>query len=167
MSLETDIAQLEQQEETLRFKKFDEADAWALGNILRDLAVAKTLPMVLDIRIGIRPLFYFAMPETTPENPDWVRRKYNTVMRFQKSSYRVGREYQHKGNKFDAARGLDEMQYASAGGSFPIHIIGTGVVGAVTVSGIPQREDHNFVVQAIAQFLNMDGAKIALGLEAK
>jgi uncharacterized protein (UPF0303 family) len=165
VSLTTDIDRLNLQEETLRFKKFDEADAWALGNILRDLAVRKSLPMVLDIRIGSRPLFYAAMPGTTPENPDWVRRKVNTVLRFYKSSYRVGREFEHKGNTFDESRGVNPMEHANAGGSFPIHIIGTGVVGAVTVSGIPQREDHNFVVEAIATFLKVDFESIALGPE--
>jgi uncharacterized protein (UPF0303 family) len=166
VSLETDVTQLTKQEEILRFKKCDEADAWALGTILREIAERKNLPMVIDIRIGIRPLFYVAMPGTTPENPDWVRRKVNTVYRFQKSSYRVGREYDLRGVKFDASRGIDPLEYANAGGSFPIHIIGTGVVGAVTVSGIPQREDHNFVTEGIARHLDIDFAKIALGPEA-
>lgn len=165
MSLVDDIACMKQQEEVLRFAKFDEADAWALGQILRNMADAKNLPMVMDIRIGARPLFYFAMPGTTPENPDWVRRKVNTVMRFHKSSYRVGREYEERGVGFDANRGLDVMDYANAGGGFPIHIIGTGVVGAVTVSGIPQRDDHNFVTEAIATFLKIDFAMIKLGPE--
>ena len=166
MSLVDDIACLKKQEEVLRFSKFDEADAWALGQILRAQAEARNLPMVMDIRIGTRPLFYVAMPGTTPENPDWVRRKVNTVIRFQKSSYRVGREYEEKGAGFDASRGIDVMDYANAGGGFPIHIIGTGVVGAITVSGIPQRDDHNFVTEAIAIFLKVDFAKIALAPEA-
>jgi uncharacterized protein (UPF0303 family) len=165
MNLEQDVARITEQEALLRFKKFDESDAWALGCILRDQALAKSLPMVLDIRIGTRPMFYFAMPGTTPENPDWVRRKYNSVMRFHKSSYLIGREYELRGAKFDLSRGIDPLEYTNAGGSFPIHIIGTGVIGAVTVSGIPQREDHNFVTQAIAKFLNVDFSKIALSTE--
>jgi uncharacterized protein (UPF0303 family) len=58
------------------------------------------------------------------------------------------------------------MQYAPAGGGFPIRIIGTGVVGAVTVSGVPQREDHNFVAECIAQHLGVNYADTALGPEA-
>lgn len=165
MSLDTDITQITQQEKLLRFAKLDESDAWALGLVMRELAMQKALPLVMDIRIGTRPLFYSVMPGTTPENPDWVRRKYNTVMRFHKSSYHVGRELESTGKKFDATRGIDPMDYAKEGGGFPIHIIGTGVVGAVTVSGIPQRSDHNFVVEAIAIFLKMDLTKLALGPE--
>jgi uncharacterized protein (UPF0303 family) len=166
MSLEQDVERLKHQEDLLRFKKFDEGDAWVLGTIMHDFAKAGNLPLVLDIRIGNRPMFYFAMPGTTPENPDWVRRKINTVMRFHKSSYLIGKEYELRGVKFDSSRGIDPLEYANAGGGFPINIIGTGVVGSVTVSGIPQREDHNFVTQAIAKFLNIDFASVALPPES-
>lgn len=165
MSLIADIARLALQEERLRFAKFDEADAWALGSRMRAAAEARKLPLVVDIRVAGRPLFYAALPGTTPENPDWVRRKIATVMRFHKSSYRVGREYESKGQKFDESRGLPPLDYAPAGGGFPIHIIGTGVVGSVTVSGVPQREDHNFVVEQLCEFLGVPYAEVALGPE--
>ena len=165
MSLESDIAQIARQEEQLRFSAFNEADAWALGSRMRAAAVERKLPFVIDIRIGNRPLFFTALAGSTPENPDWVRRKVNTVMRFHKSSYRVGREHELQGRKFDSSRGLDPMDYAPAGGGFPIHIIGTGVIGVITVSGVPQREDHGFVVEMIAANLGIDPAPLALGPE--
>ncbi|MFM8747366.1 MAG: heme-degrading domain-containing protein [Aestuariivirga sp.] len=166
MTLETDIAQIARQEEALRFHGFSEADAWALGSLMRQAAVEQALPFVIDIRIGNRPLFYTALPGSTPENPDWVRRKANTVSRFHKSSYRVGREYQLQGKAFDASRGIDPMDHAMAGGGFPIHLAGTGVVGAVTVSGVPQRQDHEFVVEMLCRFLKQDYRGLALGPEA-
>ena len=109
MSLESDIAQIARQEEALRFAQFSEADAWALGSLMRSRAEERKLPFVIDIRIGNRPLFYTALPGTTPENPDWVRRKVNTVLRFHKSSYRVGREHDLQGRKLDASRGMDPI----------------------------------------------------------
>lgn len=78
--LESEIARLKQQEERLVFQSFSEEEAWKLGSAMRALAQERKLPLVMDIRIGIRPLFYCAMPGTTPENPDWVRRKINTVI---------------------------------------------------------------------------------------
>jgi uncharacterized protein (UPF0303 family) len=167
MSIQSDIALIAQQEEALRFKAFSEADAWMLGSQMRSAAEARGLPLVIDIRIGTRPLFYTALPGTTPENPDWVRRKVNTVYRFQKSSYCVGREFALKGNVFDASRGLNPMDFASAGGGFPIHILGTGVVGAVTVSGIPQREDHGFVAGMLCKYLNVDYRPLELPPETE
>ncbi len=166
MSLADDIACLKRQEEQLQFKTFDEAAAWKLGSQMREQALARKLPLVIDVRVGIRTLFYVALPGTTPENPDWVRRKVNTVYRFEACSYRVGLEYKQRGANFDTSRGINAMDYAPAGGGFPIRIIGTGLVGAVTVSGIPQRDDHGFVAESIAQYLGIAYAGIALGPEA-
>ncbi|MCX7350860.1 MAG: heme-degrading domain-containing protein [Alphaproteobacteria bacterium] len=165
MSLESDIARITRQEEELRFERFSEADAWALGSLMRKHAEERKIPFVIDIRIGNRPLFYTALPGSTPENPDWVRRKVNTVYRFHKSSYRVGREHQLSGKAFDASRGIDPMDHAPAGGGFPIHLKGTGIVGVVTVSGVPQREDHGFVVEMLCRFLGVEHAMLELGPE--
>ncbi len=165
MTLANDIERIARQESLLVFNRLDEASAWTLGSQMRDLAATKKLPLVIDIRIGSRPLFYAALPGTTPENPDWVRRKINTVMRFHKSSYRVGLEYKQKSQIFDVARGLDPLDFASAGGGFPISLIGTGVIGAVTVSGIPQRDDHGFVVEALCKHLGQPHADLGLGPE--
>jgi uncharacterized protein (UPF0303 family) len=161
MAIADDIIILKQQEKALQLSSFSEADAWALGSAMRTMAAARSLPLVMDIRIGIRPLFYVAMPGTTPENPEWVRRKINTVYRFEGSSYRIALEYKVKGNAFDQSRGIDPMAYANAGGGFPLRM-GGNVVGAVTVSGIPQRDDHNFVVENLATFLRVDYAAIQL-----
>jgi uncharacterized protein (UPF0303 family) len=119
MSIEQDIAQIARQEDELRFASFSEEDAWTLGSLMRKAAVERNLPFVIDIRIGNRPLFYTALPGSTPENPDWVRRKVNTVYRFHKSSYRVGREYQLQKKPFDATRGMDPMDYAPGGRRLP------------------------------------------------
>ena len=161
MTINTDIAMLKLQEQRLVFSKLDETVAWMLGGQMRERAMAKGLPLVIDIRAGIRPLFYTALPGTTPENPDWVRRKVNTVYRFEACSYRVGLEYTLKGHGFDASRGIDPMNFAPAGGGFPIRL-GGSVVGAVTVSGIPQRDDHNFVAESLAAYLGVAYAEMQL-----
>lgn len=165
MSLVDDIAILKRQEAELQFKRFNEDDAWTLGNQMRGAAIAANLPFVIDLRIGIRPLFYTALPGSTPENPDWVRRKVNTVYRFEASSYRIALEYKLRGVSFDASRGLDPLQFAPAGGGFPIRLAGS-VVGVVTVSGVPQRGDHNFVAENLAHFLGVAYKPIQLPPES-
>ncbi len=166
MSLDSDISAIRKQEEKLRFQKFDEADAWALGSAMRALAAEKKLTLVIEIRVAGCLLFYSALPGTSADNTEWVRRKVNTVMRFAAASYRIGLESLKAGKVFDAARGLNPMDYASAGGGFPIHIEGVGVVGSITVSGVPQREDHGFVVEALCTFLKVPHAEIRLPLES-
>jgi uncharacterized protein (UPF0303 family) len=55
------------------------------------------------------------------------------------------------------------MNFAPAGGGFPITLKGLGVVGVVTVSGLPQRDDHAFVVENIATFIGvpLDGMSLS------
>ena len=165
MSHNEDIVQLKIQEETLRFKRFNEGDAWTLGSQMRAAAAARALPLVIDLRAAGRPLFYAALPGTSPDNAEWVRRKINVVMRLHKCSYRVSREIAQSGQVLDEPRGVHPIDVAPHGGCFPIHIIGTGIVGTVTVSGIPQREDHNFVVASLCKFLGQAHDKLALAKE--
>jgi uncharacterized protein (UPF0303 family) len=166
MTIADDIEILKRQEEALRFDGFSEDDAWALGSMMRQRAADKGLPLVIDIRVAGRPLFYTALPGTTPDNPEWVRRKINVVMRYHKCSYRAGRELAASGGQLDEARGVAPIDVAPHGGCFPIHVKGTGVVGTVTVSGVPQREDHRCVFECLCDYLGVDPAPIALGPES-
>jgi len=162
MSLIEDIAKIVDQESALCFPAFSEADAWALGFQMRQSAVQQKLPLVIDIRINNRQLFYTALPGTLPDNSEWVRRKVNSVLRFHKSTYRLGRETERDGKPFDRSHGIDTMDYAKDGGGFPIHVKGIGVVGAITVSGVPQRQDHSFVVEQLCTYLKQDHGRLAL-----
>lgn len=163
MAISDDLDKLARQEQRLRFAKFSEDTAWEIGAGLRVLGEARKLPIVIDIRLANRQLFYSALPGSTPDNPEWVRRKSNVVLRYLKSSYRVGRELAAKSDTLDQHRGVSPMDYAPHGGSFPIHVEGTGIIGAITVSGLPQRDDHNLVVEALTVFLDqpLDGLALA------
>ena len=48
------------------------------------------------------------------------------------------------------------------GGSFPIRIAGSTCIGAITVSGLPQREDHDLLTRTLAKFLGVPADEIAL-----
>jgi len=165
MTIADDIETLKRQEAALRFAAFSEDDAWRLGSQMRGRAADAGLPLVIDIRVAGRRLFYAALPGTAPDNEEWVRRKINVVMRYHKSSYRVGRELAAKGETLDEDRGVAPVDMAPHGGCFPIHVEGVGVVGTVTVSGIPQREDHRFVFESLCGFLGIDPTPLSLGRE--
>src|SRR5262249_8879019 len=150
------------QERELQFSEFSEEIAWTLGSRLRELAVTRKFSVVLDVRRFGQPLFYFAMPGTTPDNPEWVRRKGNVVARFHRSSYALGLELRQSNSTLLDKYGLPQQDYAVHGGSFPIRVPAAGVIGSVTVSGVPQRSDHELVVEALCGHLNGDYAKLKL-----
>jgi uncharacterized protein (UPF0303 family) len=145
---QSDLACIALQERTLVFPAFDEERAWSLGTRLRALALERGHALVIDIRRPAHPLFYTALPGTTPDNAEWARRKSNVVFRFHRASYALGLQMEQKQSSLEA-RGLPTADYASHGGSFPIRVANAGLVAAVTVSGLPQRADHDFVVEAL------------------
>jgi uncharacterized protein (UPF0303 family) len=157
-----DLSAIAMQERILYFERFDEAIAWELGARLRETAVAIAAPIVIDIRNHKRLLFGCALAGSSPDNWEWVRRKSNLVHRLFRSSYAVGLELRAKGQTLHSARGLSEQDYAAHGGSFPIRVEGAGFQGTISVSGLPQREDHDLVVAALCEFLGKNRQELAL-----
>jgi uncharacterized protein (UPF0303 family) len=148
-----DLAELAAQEERLVFDRFDNATAWDLGVALVTAAQAEALPVVVSITRGGQRLFHAALPGTTPDNDDWVERKSRAVLRFGHSSLYLGTQARVKGGAFEDRGDLDHTVYAAHGGSFPVTVRNVGVVGAVTVSGLPQLDDHAFLVGQLTAFL--------------
>lgn len=151
MDLERDIAILAEQERLLEFARFDQAVAWELGTRLKAAAEARGVVIAIEIRLSRETVFFYSMLDTTPANADWARRKRNTVELLQRSSYAVGRSLAREDKTLEQKMGLPLRDYATNGGSFPIRVEGTGCVGTVTVSGLPEREDHKLVVAVIAE----------------
>jgi uncharacterized protein (UPF0303 family) len=164
MGVKEDIEQVSLQERELQLTGMDEQKAWEIGVRLRTMAEERGLAIVVDVRRFGQPLFYTALKGTTPDNVEWVRRKSNVVARFHRSSYGVGLNMKMKNDSLEA-RGLPINEYASHGGSFPLAVKGAGIVGSVTVSGLPQRADHELVVEALCGLLGRDYGGLKLGPE--
>lgn len=162
VAIDEDLAIIAQQEQRLKFPKFDEESAWKLGCRLRDMAIARSAPVVIDIRRFGQLLFFCAMAGSTPDNAEWARRKSNVVARFHRSSYGFGLELQQKNTTLNDRFGLALTDFAAHGGSFPVAIAGSGVVGSVTVSGLPQRADHELVVEALCRELGCEYSELRL-----
>ena len=124
--------------------------------------MARNAPVVIDVRRFGQLLFFCAMAGSTPDNAEWARRKSNVVARFHRSSYGLGLELQQKNTTLPERFGLVLTDFAAHGGSFPVAIAGSGVIGSVAVSGLPQRPDHEFVVEALCHELGCDYAELSL-----
>lgn len=148
------LAELLRQESDLQFERFSNADALEIGlqlvTAVQDLGMTATISIV---RCG-QQLFQHAMEGATLDNVEWIRRKENVVLRFGHSSYYMGMYYRQQGSSFEEHTGLDPAQYAAHGGCFPMRLKGTGLIGTVTVSGMPQAEDHAVVVQVLRGHLH-------------
>jgi uncharacterized protein (UPF0303 family) len=166
MALTEDLEKIATQERELRLPRLDTQVAWELGTRLRTLAVERGLSLVIDVRRFGQPLFYAALDGTTPDNAEWVRRKSNVVARFHRSSYAMGMTLKVKGTTLLERYGLPVADYAADGGAFPLSVENAGIVGSVTVSGLPQRDDHNLVVEALCAQLARDFAALRLGPES-
>ncbi len=167
MGLKEDLDRLALQEAELRLPRLDAQAAWELGTRLRNLAAERALEVVVDVRRFGQQLFYAALEGATPDNAEWVRRKSNVVARFHRSSYAVGLTQKLKGTTLMDLHGLPVADYAAHGGSFPLAVEEAGVVGSVTVSGLPQRDDHSLVVEALCSMLGRDYSRLALGPETE
>jgi uncharacterized protein (UPF0303 family) len=162
MPIADDLALIAHQEATLQFERFDEEIAWQIGSRLREMAVSRKLGIVIDVRRFGQPLFYSALAGTAPDNAEWAKRKANTVARFHRSSYAVGLELQQKNTTLLEKFGLTLSEFAAHGGSFPLRVSGAGVIGSITVSGLPQLDDHQLVVEALCFETQHDFEKLRL-----
>jgi uncharacterized protein (UPF0303 family) len=162
MSIEQDLAKITLQEQTLRFEKFDEHTAWEVGSRLRSAAKTRGTALAIDITLGGHTVFASALPGASPNNSNWVRRKRNTVLHFHRSSFGLGLQLEKDKTDFTAKFALPLADYAVHGGGFPVRLVGGNMIGAITVSGLPQREDHKIVVEVLAGFLgkSLDGLQL-------
>ncbi len=165
MGWNEDLEHIALQERELQLPRLDAEIAWELGSRLRTMAADRKLAVVIDVRRFGQPLFYAAMDGTTPDNVEWVRRKSNIVARFYRSSYAIGLQEKIKNEPLLESQGLPVADYATHGGSFPLAVAGAGVIGSATVSGLPQRRDHELVIEALCAILKQDYEKLKLSAE--
>jgi uncharacterized protein (UPF0303 family) len=166
MDIAKDLERIALQEQRLQFERFDADVAWKIGSALRSAALADGKSVAIDITLAQAPLFYSAMAGATPNNAEWIRRKKNVLNRFHKSTYAVGLEYKRNDSTLEERTGAPLVDFVTAGGCFPIRMKGSAaVLGSITVSGLPERHDHDLVVRVLAEHLGIELATIALDAE--
>jgi uncharacterized protein (UPF0303 family) len=147
------IDDLEAQERDLVMEQADLATLQALGRLMATAAEARDLPIVIQIRAGARLVYVAALPGSTASNDQWAARKARLTEHFEQSSMLVRLRHERDGQDVHTAHTLSPELYQAHGGAFPLRARGVGVVGSVVVSGLPQIEDHAFVVEQLELFL--------------
>ena len=144
------------QEDEIQLPYFNNQTAWDLGNAIKLAAEKLSASVAIEVYAFEHVLFSYFMPGTNKDNHEWVRRKRQTVMRFGHSSYYTGQYNASKNRDFEAQPHIDPKEYCAHGGSFPIRIKNSGIVGTVTVSGLPQEVDHQLAIDALRQILKQN-----------
>ena len=143
------------QEKQLQFEGFSAAAGWELGLKARRAAMAHGGNIAVDVTLGGVQVFRCTVGEATPNNTRWIRRKSNVVLDSWKSSLRMLLELRLS-ERTPEEFGWAAADYVLAGGSFPIRVRGIGVVGTLTVSGLPQTHDHQLAADALAEAIGKE-----------
>ncbi|MEU4336976.1 heme-degrading domain-containing protein [Micromonospora lupini] len=143
------LDELQREENALELAGLTETDAYELGVRAVTAAAERRLPISVGVWRTGRQLFHCGLPGSTADNDGWLRRKGRVVMRFEHSSLYMARLCQDKQTTLTEKFGLPAARYAAAGGAVPLRVRGTGVVGWMGVSGLPQLDDHRFVVEIL------------------
>lgn len=141
------------QEAALQFGEFNNQTALQVGSRFVEIGLAEGLSFTVDICRNGQQLFHAALPGTARDNDEWIIRKNRVVNRFGHSSFYIGNSLKSRGVSLAEKYLLDPTEYAAHGGAFPLIIRHVGPVGTVTVSGLPQADDHALVVRVLSEFV--------------
>ncbi|PWC11143.1 heme-degrading domain-containing protein [Brenneria roseae subsp. americana] len=155
MNVQHQFELCQQQQQLIVLPEFNRQLAWSLGEAIKHQAERQSLSLAMSITVNHQTWFSYAMPGTTKENLDWLRRKRNVVELLEMSSYAASLMLQVRQTTLSARYGVNERDYAAFGGGFPLQVKHAGIVGSVVVSGAPHREDHSFLVGVLARFAGL------------
>ncbi|WP_213992959.1 heme-degrading domain-containing protein [Sodalis sp. dw_96] len=153
MNAKITLEELLRQEAEIHFDSFDMDSAWEIGQGIRRHALENNSPVSIEVYAFGQELFLAALPGSSQHNLSWMRRKRNTVLHEAHSSMYVGLENEKNGQRMDQQRYTDQSRFTDHGGSFPLLLAHGGIIGAVSVSGLPSHEDHALVVWGLRQYL--------------
>jgi uncharacterized protein (UPF0303 family) len=144
------LARIAEQERRLVVTSFSHEEALRLGMILAELARGRGHTVAVDVTRGEQQVFHAGLTGSSADNDFWIARKIRTTKRFGRSSLAMRLESERRPGGFD---GLDQAAHALSGGCVPIRLADGALVGTATVSGLPDTEDHELVIEALEQFL--------------
>jgi uncharacterized protein (UPF0303 family) len=152
-NLEDLLGRIVDEETRLQLDRFTNDDAIDLGLAIVEVARAQGAPVTVDVRRFRQQVFHAALEGTSADNDLWIERKVRVVQHFGHSSFYMGVLLRGQDLTIEQAYLLDGREYAAHGGAFPITVRGVGIVGTVTVSGLPQADDHQLVVETLERFI--------------
>ena len=156
------IKVIDQQEEMLKPDTFTNKEAFELGTRMAQKVYDAGQPLAIGIfNVAGVAVYQHLTPGTTVNNTYWMRRKFNTVMNRERSSLWFTVSSEMRGKDLVGYK-LEPNDYALDGGGFPIRLKTGELVAVAVVSAFPHYEDHQFIVDALAEYLGVDNVPSVL-----
>ncbi|MEI5989792.1 hypothetical protein A5881_001285 [Enterococcus termitis] len=135
--------------EKITLKKFTNKIALDMGRKIIELSESRNQEIAVEVRRLNHTVFLY-IGETLPaDKHNWLRRKANVAILFEESSLNVKMDLEKGSMSLDKTFALRNSDYIAKGGSIPIFVENAGMVGAITVSGLKDVEDHQIIVDAL------------------
>jgi uncharacterized protein (UPF0303 family) len=146
------LEQIELLEKQYVFDAFDRTTAYAIGTMLANKAIHQNLPITIEIYLNDMVAYRYSHTGSHPINMNWSIRKRNAVLMFGHSTMWLNEKLKGDYALLSARYGLNSEDYTLLEGSFPI-LTQSGVIGAISVSGLKPQEDHQVIVDTLTEYL--------------
>ena len=152
---------IDPQEHMLRIDRFTSDFALEFGCMLVERAKERGVALGFSIRkINGAVLFQHMMEgANTVNTQNWLRRKAGMAGAWEHSSLYMWAREQATGQTVQY-NGLDPNECVQRGGGFPLFLRSGEFVGIVSASGLAHHEDHQFIVDTLADYLGVDGVPV-------
>lgn len=147
------LEQCIQEEKKYQFDHFSHEDARKLGELLYEESLQCERSVGVEIRINGESVYRFISDDCNHENGKWLSAKANTVEMMNMSSLRVGCQLFLDGETL-LNKKMNDQDYGTLGGGFPLILKGTGMIGTICVSGLWHEEDHKLIIRVLDRFIN-------------
>ena len=144
-------------EQLLALPALDLAGAVEIGEIAVGIGRERGHGIAVEVRMGEWTVFHVSLAGSTADNDSWIARKARVVALTGHSTMYERVLAEEQGTEWYSDHGVSESEYAIHGGGLPLHVTGTGHVGTLLISGLPQVEDHLLGIEVLTEYLARKG----------
>lgn len=145
-----EFERLGKEEEELSFESFSREDAYELGVLIAIKAKSNPLPLGIRIILNGTEVFRYYPTGITKDHELWLERKRRSVEFREMSTWRLKAMAEMNEQTLEDWL-IDPTLYVIGGGGYPIKLVHTGMIGSICVSGYPDLDDHNMIVECIKE----------------
>ncbi len=138
----------------LQFSKFNSQDAYALGTQIVEATLEQGIALGVEIFVFGRTCYQYLPDALGIDKADWLKRKRNSVLYFGMSTAALYEKCKHDESLLVTKYARKLEDYTLTPGSIPLRLKDSGLVGAITVTGLAPEDDHRFVSEQVKRYFD-------------